>query len=119
MDIHIIDRILIQIKTAIKFNHILDYNSKNKETMLLLGYQEEDVFDELLKLRREDYSSGPIPDKDGYLPDYWVFGRTIQGLEIYIKVKIKNFDDNGDRQLSCYCKSFHMAEKPLTYPLKK
>lgn len=42
----------------------------------------------------------------------WVFGKDIDGKEIYVKVAM------GRPNTSTICISFHLAEHPLRYPFK-
>jgi hypothetical protein len=61
-----------------------------------------------------DYSSGPDPDRD--IPgDIWVFGKEINGHEVYIKLRI--FYDGSEKKGKCI--SFHEADHPIKYPFRK
>ncbi len=42
----------------------------------------------------------------------WIFGREIEGHEVYIKLKVAQV---GDRRIA-KCISFHIAKYPLEYP---
>ncbi len=68
----------------------------------------------ILSVSLQDYSSGPHLDmlKPG---DYWVFGKVLDGVEIYIKLKIVTYNDGNDRAI---CISFHPSEHPLKYPFR-
>ena len=79
--------------------------------MGLTASQREEI---VLSLSVMDYSAGPIKDeyKTG---DYWVFGKQIEGDEIYIKLKIANH--HGTEYAVCY--SFHKSEYPMSYPFTK
>ena len=69
----------------------------------------------ILSIALNDYSSGPNPDE--YQPgDFWVFGKDLNGVEIYIKPKIVT-RHNGDERAVCI--SFHPSEHPLRYPFRK
>jgi hypothetical protein len=48
----------------------------------------------------------------GILP-MWVFGKQLKNKEVYIKVSMGR-ENNG-----AVCISFHIAEHPMNYPLKK
>lgn len=64
----------------------------------------------LKELTNEDYCQGPLNnDQYGNNP-MWVFGKIIKGQEVYIKITTAN---------TAICISFHLAERQLTYPLKK
>ena len=92
-----------------KFHH------KNKQTILKLGFTEAQILDVLYSLEIEDYCNGPIPDE--YHPgDYWVFGKQVDCLELYIKLKIVT-KPSGDE--TAFCISFHESEFPLRYPFSK
>ncbi len=83
-------------------------NERHLLELGLTGRQREEI---VLSLSILDYSSGPI--KDEYKPgDYWVFGKRIDGIEVYIKLKIAGH--LGTEHAVCF--SFHKAEHPLSYP---
>lgn len=68
----------------------------------------------ILKLTADDYCEGP--NKDNYKPGaspYWVFGMGIKGQEVYIKLS------KGVENRQALCMSFHVAEHPMSYPLKR
>lgn len=68
----------------------------------------------LKNLTSDNYYTGP--NKDTYditKPDYFEFGMEINGIEVYIKISLGMTNKRVD------CMSFHKAEKPITYPLKK
>ena len=85
---------------------------KNYQSLVNLGLTSRQRDELILALVIGDYSSGPNPDqyKPGY---YWVFGKELGSIEIYIKLKLvatKNGDENA------VCISFHPSEFPLKYP---
>jgi hypothetical protein len=47
------------------------------------------------------------------LGEMWVFGKDVQGREVYIKVMITGVTSQT------ICISFHIAEHPLIYPFKE
>ncbi|MFI3293829.1 MAG: toxin [Rikenellaceae bacterium] len=65
------------------------------------------------EIKVEDYSEGPIVNTLNQMGDMWVFGKNIQGEEIYIKISM------GISNCSTICISFHIAEHPMKYPYKK
>ncbi|NPV57606.1 MAG: toxin [Anaerolineae bacterium] len=83
----------------------------NKQHLLELGLTATQREEIVLSLSVLDYNSGPIKDeyKTG---DYWVFGKHIDGTEVYIKLKIA--EHHGTEQAVCF--SFHKSEHPLRYP---
>jgi len=86
---------------------------KNKDSLLELGLTGNQRKEIILSLSVLDYNSGPIKDiyKSG---DYWVFGKIIDSVELYIKLKIVEQDDEE----YAVCLSFHKSENPLRYPFK-
>lgn len=64
-------------------------------------------------LRVEDYVQGPLIDELNKLGEMWVFGKDVKGREVYIKIML------GGVGCQTICISFHIAEHPLVYPLKK
>jgi len=85
------------------------------ETLRHLRLTQRNLEEELLGLGVEDYSAGPEKDR-GVPGDLWIFGRVICGQEVYVKVKLMT-DDAGTRRAKCI--SFHIAARPLKYPLKQ
>ena len=83
---------------------------KNKLDLIALGITERIRETIILSLTPDDFCKGPEPDRDrpGYL---WFFGKTENGDDIYIKLKIA--DTNGTYIAKCL--SFHRAEHKLKY----
>ncbi len=67
----------------------------------------------LEELESLDYSQGPLEDDMIGEADMWVFGKFIKRQEVYIKITM------GNPNLSVVCISFHLAEHPMIYPLKR
>ncbi len=60
-----------------------------------------------------NYYTGPNKDTyDATKPDYFEFGLTIKEVEVYIKISL------GLENKMVDCRSFHKAERSITYPLK-
>lgn len=79
-------------------------DNKNRDTMVLLQYTNQDVINEFLSLDRSHYRQGPIQDKDSPDKELWVFKKKVDGYEIYMKIKhIKSKD-------VCIIVSFHVNE---------
>jgi hypothetical protein len=88
-------------------------HQKNKEALIDLGLTVKLRVEIVLSLSVSDYSAGPI--RDEYEPgDYWVFGKKIDGVEVYIKLRIT--EKSGYERAKCL--SFHKAERPLNYPFE-
>jgi hypothetical protein len=68
---------------------------------------------EILKeLEAEDYSEGPVEEVVFQGSDMWIFGKTINQTEVYIKITL------GKPGKNVLCISFHPAEHPMNYPFK-
>ena len=87
-------------------NPLEPYTTEN--TMLDLGYDTDDVKNELLSLTEKDYIETILDDKDTRRPPFWVFGKMIESKDVYIKAKIKNKVTN-----KVFCVSFHYARYPI------
>ena len=86
----------------------------NRDALIELNITKQIRKKEILSLSKEDYCSGPKPDKD-MLGDIWEFGKIINGEEVYIKLKIA---EPGNERIA-KCISFHKAKFQLIFPLKK
>ena len=85
--------------------------AETRSTLVQLGLTKANLEEILLRLSVMDYCQGPEPDRDrpGNL---WIFGREIEGHEVYIKLKVTQA---GGGQIA-KCISFHIARHPLEYP---
>lgn len=83
---------------------------KNTQTLLDLEISFNDVRSILASLQATEYSEGPLPGLGG--SEMWVFGRMVKSHEIYIKITL------GRPNNPVICISFHVAEYPMTYPLR-
>jgi hypothetical protein len=90
----------------------------NKQALIDLGLTYKDRYNTIMSLATEDYSSGPEPDTDqiGFI---WCFGKDINGVEVYIKLKIVEYIPVGTTIIvrKAKCISFHRAKMPLVHPL--
>jgi hypothetical protein len=77
---------------------------KNQEALIELGLTERIREDEIYSLTLSNYCSGPEQDHDRP-GSVWIFGKKIDGVEVYIKLKI--FNIKGTDQAKCI--SFHIA----------
>ena len=88
--------------------------AKNRDSLLELGLTDRQRKEIILSLSVSDFSSGPHQDK--YKPGiYWEFGKLIDAVEIYVKLKIAG--QPGAENAICF--SFHKAERPLRYPFEE
>lgn len=105
---------LKEFKEVVGENELLiKPNDKNFDALADLGLTKIQRKREILSLSVEDYCSGPEPDRDNP-GNIWIFGKMVNGAEIYIKIKI-SYRKSGRQAI---CLSFHRAEHPLHYPLK-
>jgi len=86
---------------------------KSRDTIAYLGITPKQAKQEILGLTYQDYYRGPIPDKDRKGEEFWEFGKTICGEEIFIKLKSKS--EYG----VAICFSFHIPEETIEYPYKR
>jgi hypothetical protein len=87
---------------------------KNMQTLKDLGINGRMRDEIILSVAIENYSSGPNPDE--YHPGtYWIFGKDLDTIEMYIKLKIVSYN-NGNEMAVCF--SFHPSEHPLKYPFR-
>ena len=86
---------------------------RNYNHLSELSLTEAGAKKEILDLSLSDYCKGPEAD-DNWLErgNVFVFGKEINGTEIYIKLKIAYIG----KQKIAKCLSFHAAEKRLEYP---
>ncbi|NHM02408.1 type II toxin-antitoxin system MqsR family toxin [Flavobacterium difficile] len=107
-----VKKFLTEFKINMNMFGIL-YANRDKNTQTLADLEITPKFRDniLLNLNIEDYCEGPI-DNDQYGNNpMWVFGTNVKKNEIYVKITLL--------PSKAFCISFHIAEHPLTYPLKK
>lgn len=90
----------------------LDDRGKNQQTLHDLEISPTKRKEIISSLKVEDYQ-GPLDEKLRDILPMWVFGKQVKKKEVYIKVSMGN-ENNG-----AVCISFHIAEYPMNYPLKK
>ena len=82
-------------------------------TIARLGITLPQAKNEILSLTYEDYYRGPITDKDRKGEEFWEFGKTICGQEIFIKLKTVS------KHSVAVCFSFHIPDETIEYPYKR
>ncbi len=82
------------------------------DTITRIGITIQQAKNEILGLTYEDYYRGPIPDKDREGEEFWEFGKTICGEQVFIK--LKTVSEYG----VAICFSFHIPSKTIEYPYK-
>jgi len=101
-----------KVKLEIWGIFFLDNREKNKETMSFLNFRNIDRLNVVKDIEVVDYSEGPIKDQLNGFGEMWVFGKDVEGHEIYIKITL------GRPGTNTICISFHIAEHPMQYPFK-
>ncbi len=109
-----VEDFLKRLKEKIKVFDIVfrDDRGKNLQTLATLEITPTYRKQVILNIEAEDYSEGPIVDTLNKMGEMWVFGKDVKGHEVYIKITL------GQPNNSTICISFHIAEHPMTYPLK-
>lgn len=89
---------------------------KNWDALTDLGLTERQRDNALLALTPDNYSKGPEPDDDPKREgEVWFFGAEVHGQLVYIKLKL--VEDGPLRKAVCV--SFHGAQWPMQFPLRK
>jgi len=83
---------------------------ENMATLARLGMTIRDAKRRILALTPANYVSGPTPRSAASSQEAWVFGITVQGTLVYVKVSLRT------EPARCLCVSFHNAERPLLLP---
>ncbi len=95
-------------------HYFVKEHHKNVQALKDLGITARLRDEIILSVAIEDYSSGPNPDE--YHPGYyWIFGKNLDAVEIYIKLKIVSYNNGNERAV---CFSFHSSEHPLKNPFR-
>ena len=110
-----IDHFLQDFKYKLGFWGLLitSDRDKNFKTLKELEFQVGDVKKELNDLELQHYSEGPLQETLYNSADMWVFGKTIQSEEVYIKISMGLPSDK------VICISFHFSDYSMNYPYKK
>lgn len=93
-------------------NFLDPYTTQN--TLLKLDFDKNDIADTLKKLSVEEYIETGKDRKDISSPEFYIFGKEVQGNLIYIKIKIRDKINH-----KVFCVSFHFARYPISnFPYK-
>jgi hypothetical protein len=82
-----------------------------------LNITRNQAFELICSLTPDRYSSGPHPDDLDAAKDVWIFGYDLEGVEVYIKLRL-NAAARGQMPQGAVW-SFHKADHPLPYPLRQ
>lgn len=113
MSLQAVREFLLEFKQIVTEGSGVDIvpRAETRPTLAHLGLTMANLEELLLGLSVADYCEGPEPDRDRP-GDVWVFGREIEGQEVYIKLKVAQV---GNHRIA-KCISFHIARYPLKYP---
>lgn len=92
----------------------IDDKPENIETLSSLDITGKDRDEYILNLQVEDYYQGPDTNHIPNQGDVWMFGKTIKGKEVYIKIFINTLMNQSN-----ICISFHIAKSKIYYPFKQ
>ena len=90
-----------------------DERGKNTDALAALDIIPNQRKEIIKTITVTDYSEGPITNLLNQLGDLYVFGKQLNGQEVYIKICY------GLPNKQTICISFHVAEHPMKYPYKK
>lgn len=85
---------------------------KNVQALADLNITPKQRQEIILHLGAHNYCEGPLVDHDRGGDGIWIFGKKVEGRQIYIKLKMVNVSET----YYASCLSFHPAERSLTYP---
>ena len=95
-----------------KYGIIFYQRKKNAQALLDLEITAKERIKILDSLLATDYYKGPRPDGVISGAEFWEFGKTVKGCEVYIKISL----GKDDEPVKCY--SFHPAERKIKYPYR-
>lgn len=115
-----IEEFLKKFKKLVRQKGLKVPRPKNYQALIDLGLTKKNRKNILLSLSAENYFKGPSNDKDRS-GKVWEFGVTNNEQEIYIKLKIAEYQliDELYTREEAICLSFHQAEYTINYPYKK
>jgi hypothetical protein len=116
---NIVAQFLKQFKVLAQRRLYVSPREVNIQSLIDMGLTFEDRRNLILSLSVEDYSCGPDQDLV-QVGDIWVFGKVVNGVEVYIKLKLVEYRPVGTSTIvrQAKCISFHAAKGSLPYPLK-
>lgn len=105
-----INRFLVEFKTQISKG--VEFIPRTYDGITVLGLDIDLAVEELMGLTYLDYDRGPSPDHNGDGTEVWEFGKEIEDVQVYIKIKLSNNN-------LCKVLSFKPSNGPFTLPYKK
>ena len=91
--------------------------AKNRQGLIDLGITPDRRREVLQGLEPEHYVAGPKPDDTDDTREVWEFGATVEGREVYIKLRAAP-DPRKKNIWRGLVWSFHPAERSMRYPLR-
>ncbi len=91
-----------------------DYYHSTEYTIADLDYDTQDVIERIKELTLQEYSETLFDKDDMDPPLLFVFGKDINGKQIYIKIKRRESQTNH-----VVCVSFHYAAYDMPLPYKE
>lgn len=112
-------RFLLEYKELVQHGLSVWPRDINMQALIDMGLTFADRMNVILSLSVEDYSIGPVRDLKR-AGDVWIFGKTVNRIEVYIKLKLVEYRklETGEAVRQAVCISFHPAREPLEYPFK-
>ncbi|MCX5795081.1 MAG: hypothetical protein NTY77_06275 [Elusimicrobia bacterium] len=113
-----VESFLAKLHHAIQSGFYVVDRDKNFNFLLLHGFSVQDRREAIESLCVENYFGGPEKDRDfpAQPACIWKFAVTLEGVDIYIKLKI--VEEGAKVRVKCL--SFHEPEQPIThYPYKR
>ena len=109
-----VQKFLQDFKVKLDIWGVIFRDDRGKNAQALLDLDITPIYREkvLKELSAADYYEGPRIESLYGGADMWVFGKTIKGREVYIKITL------GFTGAQVICISFHVAEHSMEYPLK-
>ncbi len=104
---------LVLFKELAMKNFVFAERADTLQTIAQLGITIALAKECVLALTCQDYFRGPIPDESARGGEYWEFGTTISGQEVFIKLKA----DATNEVAACF--SFHPPDNPIDYPYRQ
>jgi len=99
-------------------NWVTKDRQKNRQSLVDLDMTPDQRREVLLGLEPEDYVAGPQPDDTDATKEVWIFGKHVEGAEIYIKMRVAPVPGRQGVHWALLW-SFHVAEHALKYPLRR
>ncbi|MCP9861402.1 hypothetical protein [Cyanobium sp. Cruz-8H5] len=112
-----VEQFLEAFQTAHQFGRPVKVNSRPKDVQgrADLNMTTDQAVQAVLHLTADNYSKGPERDLDEDDKEIWVFGYVEGHVEVYVKLRL----DPHKPFSFPVVRSFHPAERPLKYPLKR